>query len=441
MQTKIKTEQAWHSLSVEKIFAQLKLTDKGLSHEEVAARTKLYGKNILPAGQKVTLFKIVISQLVNPLIFILITAAFASVLIGEGEDAIFILLVILLNAVIGSYQEYNAEKSASSLQKMLNIKAQVVRNGKTETIDSEDLVPGDLVKLESGIKIPADLRLIEVNNLEIDESFLTGESVAINKKIDALPENTLLGDKKNMAFAGSTVLIGRGMGVVTAIGGKTQVGQIAQNVTEGTSAKPPLIQRMEHFTKQISIFIIGLSVVLAVLLKWQGMENTGIFFFVVALAVSAIPEGLPVSLTVALSIATKRMARKNVIVRKLTSVESLGSCTVIASDKTGTLTVNEQTAKKIILSNGETFSISGEGYNGQGEIQADNTSYNNDLLDDLITVSVMANEGQLEHNQNEWTHSGDAMDVALLGMAIKSGKRLKRVFKKKANQTNLLKIH
>ena len=429
MQTKINSEQAWHSLNAEEVFRSMHLTDKGLSDAEVQERRNHFGKNTLPTGQKVTLFKIVLNQLINPLIFILIAAAFASVLIGEGKDAVFIFLVILLNAIIGSYQEYNAEKSASSLQKMLKIKAQVIRNGKVETVDSEELVPGDLVKLESGVKIPADLRLIEVNNLEIDESFLTGESVAVNKKTDALPENTLLADKKNMAFAGSTVLIGRGLGVVIAIGGKTQVGQIAENVNVGSSAKPPLIQRMEHFTKQISIFIIALSVVLAVLLRWQGMDAAGIFFFVVALAVSAIPEGLPVSLTVALSIATRRMARKNVIVRKLTSVESLGSCNVIASDKTGTLTVNEQTAKKIILSNGVSYSISGEGYNGKGEINCDGEKSSSSLLDDLITVSVMANEAQLEENNGVWSYSGDAMDVALLGMTLKSKKTIDEVKK------------
>lgn len=326
---------------------------------------------------------------------------------------------------MGAYQEYNAEKSASSLQKLIKIQARVRRDNKEMEVPSEEIVPGDIVLLESGMKVPADIRLLEVSGLEIDESFLTGESIPAKKQIGVLPENSGVAERNNIAFAGSTVLKGRGMGVVVCTGVDTQVGKISQDVTESASAKPPLVQRMEKFIKQISIFIVALSIVLAVVLRLQGMDFTAIFFFVVALAVSAIPEGLPVALTVALSIATKRMAKRNVIVRKLTSVESLGSCTVIASDKTGTLTVNEQTAKIIMLPNGNKYSIGGQGYNGEGEVidsKGKTIDFSeNEEISKITRIAVFANEGSLTRNNEKWEYHGDAMDVALLGMSYKLG--------------------
>jgi magnesium-transporting ATPase (P-type) len=415
----------WYSKTSEEVLETLNTGNNGLHPDEIRNRREKYGANTLPQGTKTKLVQIIGHQVLNPLIFFLIAAAIASIVIGEGKDALFIFIVIFINTALGTYQEYNAEKSAASLQQLIKIRSQVKRNGKKEVIDSSELVPGDLVYLESGNKVPADIRLISVSNLEIDESFLTGESLPSRKITDKLPYNALVAERKNLAFAGSTVMSGRGHGVVIETGSQTQVGQIAHNVTEGKSAKSPLMQRMERFIRQITILIVVISILLAFLLRMQGMDYSAIFFFVVALAVSAIPEGLPVALTVALSIATKRMAKRNVIVRKLTSVESLGSCTVIASDKTGTLTVNQQTAKKIILHNGEEFSLTGEGYNGIGELQKNDTQVSNQerspSLQELIRVSVLANEGSLTEQSPEWTHHGDAMDVALLGMSYKCG--------------------
>ena len=419
------SQEHWQAFKEEEIFSELKTSEKGLIPGEVKKRQEFYGENKLPEGKKVTLLQIILHQLLNPLIFILIAAAVASVAIGEGKDAIFIFLVIFINSALGTFQEFNAERSASSLQKLMRIKARVRRGGKETEVPSEELVPGDIVLLESGMKVPADMRLLEVSGLEIDESFLTGESIAAKKQIAVLQENLGVAERTNMAFAGATVLKGRGVGVVVCTGIDTQVGKISQDVTESASAKPPLVQRMEKFIKQISIFIIALSVILAVILRMQGMDITAIFFFVVALAVSAIPEGLPVALTVALSIATKRMAKRNVIVRKLTSVESLGSCTVIASDKTGTLTVNEQTAKIILLSNGNQYAIEGQGYNGDGKIidsqgKTIDLSVNDDIAK-IAHIAVFANEGTLTKENDKWTYHGDAMDVALLGMSYKLG--------------------
>lgn len=417
------SKEPWHAFGFEQVYDELDTSADGLTAEEAKKRLRFYGANKLPEAKKRSIWNIIGHQIINPLIFILIAAAVASVLIGESTDAIFIFAVIFLNTLIGTYQEYNAEKSASSLQNLLKIVARVTRNGKETEIPSEEVVPGDVVLLESGIKVPADMRLTETSNLEIDESFLTGESVARRKETGKLHEKIEISERTNTAFAGSTVINGRGKGVVVSTGALTQVGQIAQNVSEGESAKPPLILRMEKFIKQITAFIIVLSVVLGIVLRMQGMDIAAIFFFVVALAVSAIPEGLPVALTVALSIATKRMAKRNVIVRKLTSVESLGSCTVIASDKTGTLTVNQQTAKMVLLPDGQTFNISGEGYNGEGSVESENQSDKgkNSSLETVVNIGVLANEATLEKEIDKWRHHGDAMDVALLGLGYKYG--------------------
>lgn len=420
------SDKKWYAIENEEVFKLLKTSSDGLDNIEARERLASFGPNKLPEKHKINIWKIIVSQLINPLIFILIAAAIASILIGEGEDAIFILLVILINTAIGAYQEFNAEKSAASLHQLLRIRSKVKRDGSEQHLDSEELVLRDLVYLESGNKVPADLRMIESQGLEIDESFLTGESQAVVKNTDVIKKETVVADRKNIAYAGSTVMTGRGIGIVIGTGLDTEVGKIAQNVTEGESAKPPLIHRMEKFTKKIAYIVIVLSVILAVLLRLQGMDMAAIFFFVVALAVSAIPEGLPVSLTVALAVATKRMAKRNVIVRKLTSVESLGSCTVIASDKTGTLTVNQQTVKKIFLPNGESFDITGEGYNGIGKIfREDNNEpilglEKNPDLKKIIEVSIMANEAGLKLKGENWEHHGDAMDVALLGLGFKA---------------------
>jgi len=420
-------QEKWYALDLDEVYKKLDSSREGLETDEVNERLSFYGENTLPPAKPVTLLQIILHQLINPLIFILLAAAVASIAIGEAKDAAFIFLVILINSGLGAYQEYNAEKSAQSLQKLLKISARVKRNHKEQDVDSKNLVPGDIVLLESGLKVPADMRLIESSNLALDESFLTGESTAAKKSTGTLKKDTRVSERTNMAYAGATVMSGRAVGIVVSTGVYTQVGQIARDVTESESAKPPLVLRMEKFTRQISYAVVALSVILAIILRMNGMDFAAIFFFVVALAVSAIPEGLPVALTVALSIATKRMAKRNVIVRKLTAVESLGSCTIIASDKTGTLTVNQQTAKKITLPNGSTFNISGEGYNGNGEVSKENEQNQaikygqNTPVDLLNQIAVLSNEATLNKENNKWEHYGDAMDIALLGMSYKLG--------------------
>jgi magnesium-transporting ATPase (P-type) len=420
------TKTPWHLKNIDNVLSTLQSREDGLSSEEVKERQEHFGLNTLPSRSIPTIGSILLHQILNPLIFILIAALAASVIIGEMADGIFILVVIVLNTAIGAYQEYNAEQSAASLQKMVKGFAKVFRSGQRATAAAEDLVPGDIVLLETGDKIPADIRLLEARNLEVDESMLTGESVAIEKHAEALTSDVITAERRNMAFAGSTVMAGRAKGVVVSTGMQTQIGIIAKSVAGSESAKPPLVQRMEKFTRQIGLIIIVLSVLIGFVLRQQGMDIMGIFFFVIALTVSAIPEGLPVSLTVVLSIASKRMSKRNVIVRQLNAVESLGSCTVIASDKTGTLTVNQQTAKRILLPNDLLIQVTGEGYNGNGIlINTQNEALNDGELEairPLIRTALLANEGQLFQEGNEWVHRGDAMDVALLGLGIKAGK-------------------
>lgn len=417
--------ETWHCFDEGAVLEQLVTGKKGLDPGEAADRLRIYGPNALPLKEPPTIWGIILQQLKNPLNYILIAAAIVSLAIGEWTDAVFIIAIIVLNTTLGAYQEYNAEKSAASLQNLLKIKARVRRGNNEYEIPSEELVPGDLVVLEPGNKVPADLRLLEANNLSVDESFLTGESIATGKNTGILPSHTGAGERKNMVFAGSTITAGRGLGVVVGTGLQTEVGRIAKNVNESESAKPPLVIRIEKFTKQIGILVVFISIGLAIILRLQGMDLAAIFFFVVALAVSLIPEGLPVALTVALSIAVSRMAKRNVIVRNLLAVESLGSCTVIASDKTGTLTVNQQTARQVYLPGGRRFRISGEGYNGEGEFTnwegtkiSDQERLN---LERLSQLAILANEGDLKRENGEWVHYGDAMDVAFLAMGYKLG--------------------
>ncbi|NMC27691.1 MAG: HAD-IC family P-type ATPase [Syntrophomonadaceae bacterium] len=440
MEKQLSTDEAlgqrWHACEVNSIFLHFGSGPDGLEEEQAALRLKEIGPNALPEVQPPAIWQVLLHQVKNPLIYILIAAAVASAFIGDFKDAFFIMIVIVLNSGLGAYQEFSAEKSAASLQNLLKIRARVRRSGREYEIPSEELVPGDLVMLESGIKVPADLRLIEASNLTADESFLTGESNAATKNTGLLPEDTGVSDLTNMTFAGSTIMTGRGKGIVVSTGLRTEVGKIAQHVAESESGKPPLVMRMERFTKQISYLVLVISLFLVTLLYMQGLPGTAIFFFVVALAVSAIPEGLPVALTVALSVAVSRMSKRNVIVRKLPAVESLGSCTVIASDKTGTLTVNQQTVRQILLPSGYAVGISGEGYNGIGEISAldqiEIPAHVRLQLENMLKLAMIANEGSLSQRDGKWAYYGDAMDVALLAAGYKSGlspERLKKEYR------------
>lgn len=416
---------AWHALPADEVSARLATGAAGLSEAQVSERRREFGRNTLPGKKIPTLGVIFLHQFLSPLIYILLAAGVVSILIGEMTDAAFVLAVILLNAGIGSYQEWKAEKSAAALQQLLTVLARVNREGVERRIPAEELVPGDVVLLESGNRVPADIRLVQANNLAVDESLLTGESIASRKDTTLVAVDVPVSDRSNMAFAGSMVTAGRGTGIVVATGTDTEVGKIAGAVTHAQASKPPLVLRMEKSSRQISFAILGACTLLAAVAIAKEMPATEVFFMAVALAVSAIPEGLPVAMTIALSVATVRMARRHVIVRKLTAVEALGSCTIIASDKTGTLTVNRQSLRLLSLPSGDRFSVSGEGYAGEGEVTgADGRPLDGTArfrVEALARAGILCNEATLLKEGEDWAHHGDAVDMALLALGYKLG--------------------
>ncbi len=412
-----------HLKSVDQVLDDLQTSINGLSSGEAKRRQEKYGKNRLPGKKPVRLWKVILNQLKSPLIYILLAAGTISAVIGEIKDTVFILFVIILNSGLGAYQEWKAEKSARELESFLKKYTRVKRDGQTKNINTEELVPGDIVLIESGDKVPADLRLVKEKNLQVDEAILTGESAAVGKNTSRMEEDGPTGDCFNMAFAGTIVTSGRGMGVVAKTGLDTEVGKIAEAVYASESVKPPLLVRMDRFAKQIGLIVLGASVLVAVLALWQGFEYLEVFMFAVALAVSAIPEGLPIGITVALSISTNRMAKRNVIVRKLAAVESLGSCTLIASDKTGTLTLNKQTVREVVSGGGDRYKVTGEGYNGEGKVLdgEENEVRDDGLIEEIARSVTIDNESTLSREGKDWNYSGDPMEVALLAFAYKAG--------------------
>jgi magnesium-transporting ATPase (P-type) len=372
------------------------------------------------------LWVVLLRQLRNPVIGILVIAAALSLAIGHLTDAGFIAFVVVLNTLIGGLEEHRAERSARSLQQLLRTCASVVRDGDIREIDAEAVVPGDVVWLEPGNRVPADVRLLATHGLQIDESLLTGESLPVLKDATGvLPEPTPVADRTNMGFAGSMVVRGRAKGIVAATAKWTEVGALALEMMEVPAGRAPLLVRLARFTRMVGIVVLLAALVIGVLGVTLGdFSVTDMFLFAVALAVSAIPEGLPVAITVALAVAANRMARRGVIVRELDAVEGLGSCTMIASDKTGTLTCNELTVRHLQLADGRALTVEGEGFAPHGRILlGPRVVERGELpqLDRLMMAAVLCNEADLYTRDDEWAWRGDPTDVALLSMAHKVG--------------------
>ena len=417
--------KAPQALSADDTLHHLASSPHGLSPDKAADRFAAFGPNRLPSAPPSTLAAIVLRQFKSPLIYVLLLAAVISLALAQWSDAGFIFAVLLINAAIGTAQELGAERSAQALQNLVAPRARVVRNGETLEIDATSLVPGDVLLLDSGTRVPADLRLLTDHNLSIDESLLTGESVAVDKDAElTLPADTPLADRINMAFAGTLVNRGRGRGVVTATGERTELGRIAASLTRRDTTKPPLLLRMERFTHRIAIAVAVAALLVAVLQLSRGEPLSDIFLLAVALAVSAIPEGLPVAITVALAVGMARMAKRAVIVRKLVAVESLGSCTCIASDKTGTLTVNQLTVRRVQFPDQPPWEVTGEGLAPEGIFllpQGGSLDEHRAMLEQLCRAAVLANEGVLALRDGEWVGQGDSVDLALLALAHKAG--------------------
>lgn len=414
-----------HSQQVEEVLEALDSSRLGLTVDEATKRLERVGPNRLPPARHISFTVIFLRQFLDPLIYVLLAAALLSLFIGKFIDAVFIFLVLSVNALIGAIQERSAQRSASSLQQLVTSMAKVQRGGEVYELNAEQLVPGDIVLLESGDKVPADLRLLDSHEVHVDESLLSGESLPVLKKADVLlAEASMIADRINMLFSGSLLIRGRATGVVTATALHTELGHIAEDVLQGERVKPPLLLRMERFTFSLSLIMIVVILGLAMITLIQGMPWIEVFLLSAALAVAAIPEGLPVAMTVALAISTRRMAHRHVIARRLATVEALGSCTFIASDKTGTLTRNEISAQQIALPGRAVFMLPETRLIEASEQPAFRAALPAEEYPGLLRLGramLLANEGFLGHRNGDWVRHGDSMDTALLVMARNLG--------------------
>jgi Ca2+-transporting ATPase len=341
-------DMEWYQLEPAAALDKLATSEEGLSTAEARARLEQYGPNKLAEEEEISRLRILLHQFTSPLIYILLIAAAVTFLLREHIDAGVILAVVLLNAVIGYLQEYKAEESVRALKRLLVAKARVVRDGHEKEVAGSDLVPGDLVLLASGTRVPADLRLLHSNELRIDEAMLTGESLPVEKGVGAIADRDLTpADQTNMAFMGTAVVNGRAKGVVTATAGGTILGTIAGEVRDIGLVKAPIQEKIEQFARTIGLLVLTASVALFAIGLLLGGSVKEMFMVAVAAAVATIPEGLPIVVTIAMAVGVARMARHNAIIRKLPAVETLGSTTVICSDKTGTLTRNEMTVTRL----------------------------------------------------------------------------------------------
>ncbi len=406
-----------HSKSVELVLNQLEAGKRGLSPEQVAQRQIIFGLNKLPRPRSVPFLHFFVRQFLDPLIYILLFAAVVSLLIGYLADAGFIFAVLVINALIGAIQERSAQASAQSLSQLVTATAKARRGGEDYEIDATQLVPGDIVLLESGDKVPADIRLLDLFDLHVDESLLSGESLPVLKNADVvLDESTITAERINMAYSGTLVVRGRATGVVTATGTDTELGRIAIDVLQRERIKPPLVQRMERFTIRMAIIMSLVILLFAAISIAQGMGWLDVFLLTVALAVAAIPEGLPVAMTVALAISMRRMAKRHVIARRLVTVEALGSCTFIAADKTGTLTLNEITVTRIALPEQPMVELAITTAKDRVLPQQQDEGFQ-----ELMRAMMLPNEAFLGHRNGNWVSHGDSVDIALLIMGNQHG--------------------
>ncbi len=415
----------WHTTDAEEALNKLKSdASEGITSDEAKKRLEEFGPNKLPEQKQRGPLMRLLMQFHNVLIYVLLAAAVVTALMDHWIDTWVILAVVVINAVIGYVQEGKAEQALENLKKMLSLKANVVRDGRRIEINAEELVPGDIVKLESGDKIPADIRIIAQRNLKIEESALTGESQPVNKTTEPVDENAVIGDRKSMGFNSTMVTYGRATGIVTGTGANTEIGKINTMMGEVEKMTTPLLQQIDGFGKQLSVAILVLTAsMFAVGYLFHDYEISELFMAVIGLAVAAIPEGLPAIMTITLALGVQRMASKNAIIRKLPSVETLGSVTVICSDKTGTLTRNEMTAKTVVTAN-SMYEVEGTGYEPKGEIKSPDSGFdpkNDDALTRLLQSVYLCNEAEIEQKDEQWILKGDPTEGALITLGQKAG--------------------
>src|SRR5262245_1912520 len=414
---------AWHSISVQDVLKRLTTsTEKGLDTGEASTRLQKYGPNRLPEGKKRGPFIRFLSQFNNILVYVLLGAGFTKMMMGLWIDAAIILGVGILSGLLGFIQEGKAEKALDSIRNMLSAEARTLRGGETRMSPAEQLVPGDIVLLESGDKVPADLRLADAKNLRTEEAALTGESVPADKSIDPVPKKATVGDRDSMAFSGTMVVSGRATGVVVETGSETELGRINQLLAGVSALETPLLRQIKKFGYAITAVIGVVSVLIFAYGKWvKEMDFVELFQAVVGIAVSVIPEGLPAIITITLAIGVQRMAQRNAIIRRLPAVETLGSVSRICSDKTGTLTLMEMMVVSAVTAE-SAFQITGEGYAPTGEIKKDGALAGAEPVLTLMgRVSLLCNDAELFQQDGTWKVEGDPTEGALYPFATKLG--------------------
>lgn len=417
---------SWHSLPGSEIKDQLN-TDfvRGLDQEEVRTRREKYGRNELPQKKKQSEIKRFLLQFNNLLIYILIIAAIVTAIMDHWIDTWVILLVVVVNAIIGYLQEGKAEEALEGIRNMLSLHAIVLREGKQKEIEAADLVPGDVIQLKSGDKIPADVRIVEARDFQVEESPLTGEAEAVEKNTQPVEKEALLGDRTGMGFSGTTVVYGKAKAVVVETGANTELGKINRMMTGVQKITTPLLQQIEQFSKWLSFIILGITAAFFGFgYFFRDYSLSELFLASIGLVVAAIPEGLPAIMTITLAIGVQQMAKRKAIIRKLPSVETLGSVNVICSDKTGTLTKNEMTAKTVVTAE-KTYTVEGTGYEPKGDILLDGNKIG--VEDDAVFKLFMqclraSNNSEISRNEaGQWEITGAPTEAALLSLSFKAG--------------------
>ncbi|HBR22780.1 MAG TPA: ATPase [Nitrospiraceae bacterium] len=414
----------WYQLETEEVFKKLSSSHEGLTESEAGIRLSTYGPNKLPEQEQISRLKILIHQFTSPLVYILLLASIVTFILGEFIDTAVIISVVFLNAVIGYLQEYKAEQSVRALKQMVVPRARVLRDGKEKEIHSEGLVPGDIVLLTSGAKVPADLRLFHTLELKVEEAMLTGESVPAEKNALSIQSTNLTpGDQTNMAFMGTIVVSGRARGIVVNTGTQTILGTIAQDLKGVRPVKAPIQEKINRFSKQIGLLALAASAAVFLFGVLTGESIKDMFMTAVAAAVAAVPEGLPIVVTIAMAAGVARMAKRNAIIRNLPTVETLGSTTVICSDKTGTLTKNEMTVQ-LVYDGEHTYEITGSGYEPKGEILHEKMPVEPRELDALtyvFRIGLLCNESDIYEEDDQFKVDGDPTEGALIVSAMKAG--------------------
>jgi len=418
----------WHARQSDEALLELESSSAGLSHEQARQRLLQYGPNRLDEAKPASVWQRLLRHLNNLLLYVLIAAALVTGLMGHLVDTFVILAVVVVNVVIGFVQEGKAEKALQAIRHLLAPHAVVLRDGRQQNLDAAELVPGDVVLLASGDSLPADVRLLQARNLRIDEAALTGESVPVDKQVEAVAADASIGDRLCMGYAGTLVTQGQARAVVVATGAATEIGRIGtmlESVEQGTT---PLLRKMSDVGRALTAVILAAGALLFLFgTLVRGMGAGEMFMAAVGLSVAAIPEGLPAIMTITLAIGVQRMASRNAVIRRLPAVETLGSVTVICSDKTGTLTRNEMTVQEVICA-GQALEVEGAGYAPQGALLFEGVPVEPAALaartpaaSALAEAAALCNDASLHEKDGLWTLAGDPTEGALLTLAMKAG--------------------